>query len=45
MDLAAVLVIIDEIGITFTAARELDGIRTSALEIGGEIFVAYLAVS
>lgn len=40
-----VLVIIDEIGITFTAARELDGIRTSALEIGGEIFVAYLAVS
>jgi hypothetical protein len=40
-----VLVLIDEVGVTFSSARELSGAADGALEIGGEIFVAYLAIS
>ena len=40
-----VLVVIDEMGVTFSSARELGGAADGTLEIGGGIFVAYLAIS
>tara|TARA_X000000368_G_scaffold154134_1_gene121482 strand:+ start:27 stop:3689 length:3663 start_codon:yes stop_codon:yes gene_type:complete len=40
-----VLVVIDEVGVTFSSAREMGGAADGTLEIGGGIFVAYLAIS
>ena len=37
MDMAAVLVVIDEVGVTFSSAREMGGAADGTLEIGGGI--------
>jgi len=40
-----VLIVIDEVGVTFSSARSSGGAANGALEIGGDLFVAYLAMS
>ena len=40
-----VLIVIDEVGVTFSSARSSGGATNGALEIGGDLFVAYLAMS
>ena len=40
-----VLILIDEVGVTFSSARGLGSSAEGAVEIGGEAFVAYLAMS
>ncbi len=40
-----ILIVMDEVGVTFSATGGLGGVANDALKIGGEFFVAYLAMS